>query len=319
MKIDLTSLTSFGNMTGGYGLSAITDDNQNTNCYYQGTVGYAGVVLSTPTKIDSVEIDSQANGFDASGSSTQITLSVYARTSGTPSNSTDGTLIGTLSTFMDVESFNIKIINSTDIDTEFSCVWVRIQTGVWACSTGIRIYSSEEQPPVEIPLITGKAMIAKSDNQMDLLQWNFTEINNFKTRFQLENNSIALIMFHVDVVHRGEYTGYYGALSIGFRVGYRYSETEIGLDTASITWPFNAVAGCNIDERDPAHYGQVNIFDALELPAGFYEFTVSGNSASTGSNLNGLAAVLAEGSGENIHGLNRLIIEIDPDRELIWV
>jgi len=345
-----TSGTKIGNMTSGYGLVGLFDGQVNNN-YYQGVDGYAGVVFSTPHTISSVEIDSQINGYDASGSTTQITLSVYARTSGTPSSSTDGTLIGSLATFTDTNAYLTKTITSTDTTTQFSCVWIRIQTSVWAAATEIRFYGDDDgntptptntatetlTPTVTntaTPTATGTALpqIAQVDgsavvqNSLDdvgeddiyvLLTHDGQEIQRFRTpRFHLINDSTAMVFFRADVAHRGEITGYTGALSIGFRIWYRYSSTQAGLDTASLTLIFNGVQGCNIEERNPAHYGATNIFKAISLPAGYYEFTVTGSAATDASgwqHTDGLAKVLVE-YGE---GLNNLMIVIDPDRQLI--
>jgi hypothetical protein len=119
-------------------------------------------------------------------------------------------------------------------------------------------------------------------------------------------------MFYADCVHRGEYTGYTGAVGVGLNIYYRFSATEAGLDTANIIYP-HATGGFNIDERTPAHYGNTAIIDAWQLEPGYYEVLVYGTAHSTGSSLDGLAAILAQGD----YGLNRLVIYVVPGMEVI--
>lgn len=139
--IPLTGLTTFGDMTQGGGLAAIFDSNSWTAGRKEATVGYAGVVFNTLKNIDSVQLDSALNGFDASGLSTSITLELYAKESGTPSSGTDGTLLGSLS-FTDTESVLTKTITSSNKSTLFNCAWIRITTGVWANCVEARFYTN---------------------------------------------------------------------------------------------------------------------------------------------------------------------------------
>jgi len=309
-RLDLSSLSTIGNMTSGsYGLAALIDENQATNCYRPEITGWGGVILPAPTAITRAEIISQSNGFDASGSTTQITIQLYGRISGTPANDTDGTLLGTQS-FVDVNEFTTRGFD-LDGQVEYSCIWFRLVSGVWVAATGIRLYTEGEvQPPEEqeIPVIAGKSILVKSVNTAVLLAWYTTEVEEFRLRFELTESAAAKVMLHVDVVHRGEYTGYNGVIGVAFHLGYRYAETEAGLDTAEATLPVNALGGYNISERDPDHYGQNTIFDAWQLDAGFYEVVVYGSAHSSGSSADGLAGILVE----NGRGLNRLLVEIDP-------
>jgi hypothetical protein len=347
-QVATTGLYKFGNMVYGNGLNGLFD-GQATNSYYQSYDGYAGVVFSSPQKITEIQIDSQVNGFDASGLSTSITLSIYARISGTPTSSTDGTLIGSLSTFTDIESANTKTISSTDTTTQFSCVWVRVQTGVWAAATEIRIYGDDNSPtstltntttitltptvtstitPTATPCITeitnNITFLEKHIDTITNMTYTGDELQGFRIRFKLNNVSAAKILFSTDVIHRGNLTGYNGAISIGFVIAYKYSESLSGLDTASFITKEqdeslkNATRGVNIDEINPAHYAEVTIPQNFDLQPGYYEFTIFGRAATDAygyTTTNGLAAILAEGD----HGLNGFFIDIYPGADVIEI
>jgi hypothetical protein len=133
-----TGLTIFGDMTLGNGINGIFSGGYG---YKEATVGYAGYVFASPANIAEMKVDSAALGFDASGSTTSITLELYARESGTPANSTDGTLLGTLS-FTDVNAAQTKTIPSSNQSANFSCAWIRVTTGVWALCSNALIYSN---------------------------------------------------------------------------------------------------------------------------------------------------------------------------------
>jgi hypothetical protein len=350
-----TSGTKIGDMT-VLGLDRIFD-GQGTSSYAQATSGYVGVVFSTPHTISSVQIDSQPNGFDASGLTTQITLTLYGRTSGVPSYSTDGTLIGNLSAFTDINSVTTKTITSTDTTTQFSCVWVRIQTGVWSAATEMRIYGDDDgftstptntatetltptvtNTPTITPTATSVPGLPEITNNITLLESHIDEIANmtyygaelsgFRIRFKLNNPAAIKALLSVDVIHQGDITGYQGAISIGFNIAYKYSETLEGLTTASYVTVQqdeslrNVTRGVNIDERSPGHYAEITIPQNFDLQPGYYEFTVFGRAATTASGYtttNGLAALIAEPSTNPDHGLNGFFIDVFPGADIIEV
>lgn len=325
IPIILTYLTLFGNMIYGQGLAALVDGYTN-NVYNTTTQGYAGVVFTEPTNILLAEIDSQTNGFDASGAETTITLRLYGRTSGTPAHATDGTLLGS-TTFADVNELRTKQIIPNDTSTEYHCAWWVIDTGVWAAATEMQFFTDDgggttstptptatptpTPTPSATPSITdvsGGAILRRSLNEVTPLLRYGGELEGYRARFYLAQASPALILYQTNLVHRGEYTGYYGVVGVGLNICYRYSETALGLDTAETSCPPNSVSGTNIINRDPAHYGSIVIMDAWVLEAGYYEVFVTGSAHSTGSTADGLAAILSEYG----RGLNRLVVWVYP-------
>lgn len=96
-QIDTSNLAKIGNMTSGGGLAAIMDGSSGTVGYAESTLGYAGVTLAAPTRIDHAKLTSADNGFDASGLTTGITLYLYGKAGTAPSHAHDGQLLGQMS------------------------------------------------------------------------------------------------------------------------------------------------------------------------------------------------------------------------------
>lgn len=145
--IDTTSLTKIGDMVSGGGLpAAINPNDSGATGYKQATTGWGGVTLAAPTPIFSVDVTSAANGFDASGLTTPVTLQLYGKQGAAPTSSTNGTLLGSLS-FTDVNATTTKTINSTDTTTEWDHVWVRGTTGVWFITEAMKYYEADGGPP----------------------------------------------------------------------------------------------------------------------------------------------------------------------------
>jgi hypothetical protein len=314
MKINLSSLPTIGNMTRGGGLATLFDGNSQTGAWAESTLGWAGVDFgSSPQAISEAVLFSASNGFDASGSASSIRLRLYGKNGGAPTGPTDGTLLGTLGYFTDPNAATSRSITTANTEA-WRYVWATVETGVWAILLDIELYDRDSvalPPPPSFTLLTAeRTVVGKSVNSPTLLTTPFAEIEGFRTRVQIEQPAGAIIDVRTDVVHRGEFTGYTGVLSIGMLVGYRYATTAEGVAAAPVQRVPNAVVGCNLMNRDPHHYEKLHACSDLDMQPGFYEFTVYMNAAtdvSAYAQTNGLAALLIEGGS----GLNRLRIVVD--------
>jgi hypothetical protein len=128
--IDRTEGTNRGDMTVGGGLAAVFDGVTNqavAACAYRSVnaTGYVGKTLAAPRCIG------QAITFGANNagytSAANVTLNLYAKNGAAPASATDGTIIGTTGSFSNSASTNSKIINSTDLVTVWSHVWITVQ------------------------------------------------------------------------------------------------------------------------------------------------------------------------------------------------
>ncbi|GAM99128.1 hypothetical protein U91I_02768 [alpha proteobacterium U9-1i] len=309
MTIDVSGFSRIGDMTSGGGLSAVFDGSTSTNGYAEATTGYAGIDFGgSPKRISKAELVSATNGFDASGATTDITLSLYGKNGAAPSGAADGVLLGVAGPFGDVNAQTTRTILSTDVVTQYRYVWAVISTGVWAIATEVRLFES-----VEPTAPTGERLvIRRSCDEVFPLTWDLSEIPHFHVTARLNDPAVARLFFQVNVTHRGEFTSYMDVVGFGFLIEYRHAATFANLAAASWTTAPNAISGGNIIDRGNHHYGAATIVSAMNAAAGFYEFRVRGSAHSTGSSLDGLAAVLAEYGV----GLNNLLIEFDEGSEL---
>lgn len=310
--LDLTGLTPFGNMVSGGGLAAVLDSNSATTGYAQSTTGYCGVDLVTPRKIGHLELTSATNGYDASGSLTQITLKLYAKNGSVPASATDGTIIGSLGPFTDVNSQLTKTITSTDLLTEYRYVWAVITTGVWAVAAALRLF---EATAVNEPVASTAARfkLVRRCDEPHLLQYVHTAIPAFQAYVRLSGPAEMEASFEANVVHRGDITGVSGVVGYGFILRYRTAATFAGLSDAFFQ-TIRATGG-NIRERNPHHYGEGAIVTdkTFSEPNGcFIEFMVTGSAHSDAAvGVNGLAALHVE-SGTGNNGL-RLVFDTEMD------
>lgn len=124
--------TNIGDLTGNGGLAAIFDGTTSQADAACGravsvTSAYAGKnYSSSPKKISKVICHGGNNtGFWHTGAP-GTTLDLYGKNGGAPSNSTDGTLLGTLS-FTDTSNESAgRTVTSTDTLTTWDYVWVRV-------------------------------------------------------------------------------------------------------------------------------------------------------------------------------------------------
>jgi hypothetical protein len=130
-SIDLSGGTNIGDLTGGGGLAAAFNGNTNqaiaASASNSGTANrYIGKTLATAAPITRAMVyGGNDTGFIQTLNS-NVTIALYGKTGSAPSSSTNGTLLGQVS-FVDTanESAGREIV-STDIDTVWDHVWVRI-------------------------------------------------------------------------------------------------------------------------------------------------------------------------------------------------
>lgn len=313
-KIDARSFPSFGDMTSGSALAAIFDGNGATTGYAQTTTGYAGLDLrASPHRIDKVRVMSPSNGYDASGLTTPITLTLYAKSGAQPSTSTDGVVLGALS-FTDVNAAGYQEISSSDKLTQWDWIWVRGSTGVWTVFAEVEFYAADA--PVEpIPYPSKRQVVYfRSCDAITPLPYAHAEIGVFRIPICLEEEAVASIDFQANVKHRGDITGFLGVVGFAFAVDHRSGTTYASLATQPWTPIRNRASGGNIINRDPHHYGAAVIKTNKTLVPGFHEFRVTGSAHSSGAvGVDGLAAVLAE----NGRGLNGFRITLNKDAVLV--
>lgn len=309
MQIDISHASKFGNLVGGGGLGAAFDGNVNTIAYAESSVGYVGVSLPSAKRIERLEVVSAANGFDASGLTTGITLQLYGKKGAAPVSSTDGVVIGVAS-FTDQNVQRTVALQSNDKATLFDHVWLRLSTGVWSVVADFRLFEAPEPAPIPEPepLPSGPHVFIKSCDQNVGLVSTGIEISQFRTRFYLAEPRKVLLDFHADVIHVGNGSDAAVAVGFSFWLAKRSGGTLQALDSAAFVSIRNAVGGGNVSERNPQHYGNKSICSAIELDAGYHEFSVIGNGHTDGSSTQGLLQVLAEGG----MGLNCLRVVVLP-------
>jgi hypothetical protein len=305
--IDVSAATIFGNMTSGAGLNTIFDGDSSTGGYYQGTVGYAGVSLTTASTVASAEFVSANQGFDGSGLTTDITLKLFGKNGASPIGPYDGTLLGQES-FVDQNTQRTITVTSGDTTTEYAHIWGVVECGVWAELKELRLYESGvviPPPPAEIPYTlerTHVQVLHKTCNTLLPLTQAEMNVEEFQMNLEVPVAGSFDIDFVINVTHRGETLSpaYIGAVGIGARVKYKYAPAEAGLASASWEWlPKSATNGINIDERNPAHYANVATVSGLDAQAGFYQFSIFMSAHTDGTTQDYTAAILKEADGIN--------------------
>lgn len=310
MKIDTAPLAKFGSLVSGGGLSAVFDGVATTSGYATAGSGFAGVSLDTPRRVACVKFSSKADGFDGSGLCSTITAQLYGKAGAAPSSATDGQLIGAM-TFTDQNVARSISLESTDKESLFEHVWLRMTTGVWVEVAELEFYEAPEPAP-ELPLGPGSHVFLTSCNQNVPLTNPEHEVAQFRTRLFLAESRAVLIDFHANVIHTGDGADAGIAVGFSFRIGLRSAANKSDL----VALPFiripNAVDGGNVSERNPHHYGHASICTAPPAPhrlgPGYHEISVFGDGHTDGSTTQGILKVLAEGG----IGLNCLRVVVLP-------
>lgn len=305
---------SFGNMVCGGGLDAAL--NNTGNAYAQGTVGWIGKSTDTSKNLNAVKVTSQTNGFDASGSTSQISIQV--RGSATlPTSATDGVILGEIPAFTDANTLTTKTITFAQPST-YPYVWAVINTGVWAAVTNVEyVYSviSSDTDTIVYPVISGYSVIKKSVDEQTPLPQVAAIIAPLTVRFELVAPTVCTLNFQTNFVHRGELftPSYLGVVGVGVSFEYKYAQTKAGVLAAPLQRFKNASSGMNIYDRNPAHYGSASVVSAELLQAGFYELVCYGTAHTDADSRNGLAGLLIEGG----RGLNGLVITLAPNASFL--
>lgn len=125
--------TNIGNMTANGGLAAAYDSTRAQSAAASaaagmGTNAYIGKQLAASKIISRVRVfGSNNNGFISGGALSSVTINLYASNS-SPANSTDGTLIGTLTFTNTTDESAGRDVYSNDLTNAWAYVWVQLGT-----------------------------------------------------------------------------------------------------------------------------------------------------------------------------------------------
>jgi hypothetical protein len=286
-EIDNSAFPRLGNMTYGSGLAGIFDGVPGTTGYREASTAWAGLDMTAdPQSIGSIEVVSATNGFDASGLTTSITLTVTGvDTSGTT------VALGSQS-FTDVNATTTRVFN-LPTQGPFREIRVSWQTGVWSVGAEVRIFEPAGPPPTPVLSTKDTAVYLKNVATSVPLPWTGVILPEFTTEFAIEAGSVAEVTFYADTAHVGNTfsPAYLGAIGVGFVLHYRCDDTYPGvLGKVWSTMPAPSTVGFNIDERNPAHYGNAAIVTAFEATeTGFCQVGVLGTAHTDGDSRDGLA------------------------------
>jgi hypothetical protein len=199
--IDTSTLTKIGNMTSGGGLSAIFDSDTSTTGYYMNSGGFVGVEFDSSTKLDKIIIKSAANGFDASGLTSTITLTLYGKTGIAPTSSTDGIALDSL-TFTDINAVTTKELINSDPMYEIDFAWVTISSDVWSVASELELY--EYTVPTAPSVVNSRFFsLQKSVDTKTALRWDPKEILGFRMDLNLNEAAVATLQLRMDIIHDG--------------------------------------------------------------------------------------------------------------------
>lgn len=298
--LNLSTLPRIGNMTQGGGLAAVFDGSQATAGRNEATSGWVGVDLVTPRRIDRASLIPPANGFDASGLATSITLTLRAKNGDAPTGPHDGIALGSVS-FTDVNAAFPREIISTEKATAWRYVWVTVSTGVWATVAEMALFEAVQDAPIPPAPDADEIIYIRSVNGYTPLPWSAAPIPGFDISFQVAADSVALIDFQANAKHQGNELSpaYWGVVGVGFAVQHRCADTLSDLSCSAWATIPNGTSGFNISERNPQHYGAAVITGAIRLGPGFHGFRVLGTAHTDADSRNHIARLLVESEGLN--------------------
>lgn len=297
-QINTTPLTKLGNMTTN-GIASLFDGSTATNAYFAGTAGWAGVTLAAPTRIEKVEIVSQTNGFDASGSASSITLRLYGKAGSAPTSLTDGVLLATDGPFTDPNAMVTRTLVSGNQTTQFDHVWVTVSTGVWAAAVEIRFFDVEvvvtpptpTEPIVAIPLDAYYIeRIIATDTKITQAP---VEPAGWVVEFELTQPRLVRVDFHSDAKHDTDSSLYSMVIGVGFRLLHRFGTTATAMDSASPTYVPGAVGGANILNRTD-HYMNKAFSKYMTLQAGFHRLSINASGHTNGTTADNLISIYGD-------------------------
>lgn len=283
--IDTGPLVKLGTLTSGGGLAAALDADISTSGYAEAPQGWVGASLGVPSAIQKVSLTPPILGFDSSGLTTPVTLTLYGKTGSAPINSDDGVALGSTS-FTDVNEQRVVEIYSYDTSTLWNHVWVKLETGVWTATAAV-LFSSPPDLAV-YPVGPERTIFASSLEREIPLPQSAIEIPDYRITFQTNSQRSLSIDYHSDFMHIGTPETYLGVIGMGVRVLYRYGATQEALLAAGFNDVPNAVGGANIINRDPHHYGNKSVCVGFLVQNGFHQFSISSSAHTSGSPSNGL-------------------------------
>lgn len=302
--LDLSPFPKIGNLTKGSGVNAIFDGSLGTTGYAEFSGGFVGVDFSSsPKRVDKVELVSATNGFDASGLTTAITLSLRGKKGPPPVNASDGTVLAT-SSFTDVNAQQTRTLTSLDKITAWDYVWTVISTGLWSVAAEMRVFEADEvaAPMIELVGPSEDVTFFSACNRVYPLPQAGVEVTDFRVTFETAEARNVDVDFGLDATHMGPPATYNIAVGVGMQAVYRCAPTMEALQSAPWKQVFNARGGFNISERNPQHYGASSKPGVQAVAAGFHQFSIIASAHTDGSSLDGIAGLLAEG-GQGMGGL----------------
>jgi hypothetical protein len=295
--IDTSGLARIGNMTAGGGLAGALSVDTATG-YVADRFGWVGVTLAAPTRIASATITSAANGFDASGSTSTVTLRLYGKNGAAPANGSDGFKLGEI-TFTDVNAVGSRPINSVDPVTAWDHVWITIYTGVWAVAMAVEFEAGELPPLLPLPTLGKPTLYRKSYHDPIELPWSTADLPGTRLApLQIDVASIAKIDFAADIVHAAV-AGYEGPVGLGWHL-YKRSGATLALMAAAAFSRVDHLVSTNQIASLAHHYATCSRTGAVALAPGFHQFQFAGSAHTTTNSANGNARLLVEdGVGRN--------------------
>lgn len=122
---------NLGDMTGGGGIDAAFDTTTAQAAAAcastaSSTTAWVGRDLTTPSTIAGATVHGSNNAGYVAGANPSVTITLYGKAGAAPANSTDGTVLGTI-TFTDTADESTgRVITSSDITTTWDNVWIKI-------------------------------------------------------------------------------------------------------------------------------------------------------------------------------------------------
>lgn len=133
--------TNIGSMSANGGLAAAFDGTTSqgfASCAQMtGGAGYVGKTYSPAKAVTSVDIYSSSDTGFSGGGAADIDISFYGKNGSAPANGTDGTLLGSVTTFSDVNSTTQKSITSNDQSTTWDHVWIYVESSAGGADTRV--------------------------------------------------------------------------------------------------------------------------------------------------------------------------------------
>lgn len=306
MPINPSGLVAFGNMGSGGGLAAVFNSDASTG-YATVSTGWAGLTLSEPTRLKSVSIISASNGFDASGSTTSVTLRLYGKTGASPSGPSDGVMLASM-TFTDINAVTTKLLASADQITPFDHVWVSIATGVWSIAQYVQFEEATEATAMlPTPDLTTRTIYSSRIDTEISLPWVTAELAQTRWKpIYIPAPCNAIVDLNCDFRHRNV-SGYAGPIGIGWTFGSRYGASL----EAMIAAPWQALVKAQTQIASiEHHYAPCCASGFMTLAQGYHQFSFKGSAHTTANAFDGNACLLVE-SGVGYNSA-RLIVSTDP-------